>query len=311
MTEETPDMLFDPTMKKKKKKKINLEDLDAMTENSSNTETKTEDTSSANTVKENKVEDDLDFSAMKKKKKKKKPLELEGEEADGEKAKSEKVSALADDIDLDEDFSKMKKKKKKKKNALDLNELADSLPGDGDEVDGQGKDKQETNEDDNREYTYEELLKRVFDIMRAKNPAMVEGGKRKFVMKPPQVVRVGTKKTSFVNFTEICKILHRQPKHLLAFLMAELGTSGTVDGTNQLIIKGKFQQKHIENVLKRYIKEYVTCHTCRSPETILHKETRLFFLQCETCGSKCSVQSIKSGFQAVTTKRAQLKNKQQ
>ena len=57
--------------------------------------------------------------------------------------------------------------------------------------------------------------------------------------------------------------------------------------------------------------EYVTCHTCRSRETILHKETRLFFLQCETCGSKCSVQSIKSGFQAVTTKRAQLKNKQQ
>lgn len=60
--------------------------------------------------------------------------------------------------------------------------------------------------------------------MRAKNPNMVEGGKRKFVMKPPQVVRVGTKKTSFVNFTDICKILHRQPKHLLAFLLAELGT---------------------------------------------------------------------------------------
>merc|ERR1719228_1776337 len=166
-------------------------------------------------------------------------------------------------------------------------------------------------EDDTREYTYEELLARVFDIMRAKNPNMIEGGKRKFVMKPPQVVRVGTKRTSFVNFTEICKILHRQPKHLLAFLLAELGTSGTVDGTNQLIIKGRFQQKHIENVLRRFIKEYVTCHTCRSPDTILHKETRLFFLQCETCGSRCSVQSIKSGFQAVTTKRAQLKNKQQ
>ena len=72
--------------------------------------------------------------------------------------------------------------------------------------------------------TFFQLLKRVFDIMRAKNPAMVEGGKRKFVMKPPQVVRVGTKKTSFVNFTDICKILHRQPKHLLAFLLAELGT---------------------------------------------------------------------------------------
>ena len=57
--------------------------------------------------------------------------------------------------------------------------------------------------------------------------------------------------------------------------------------------------------------EYVTCHTCRSPDTMLHKETRLFFLQCETCGSRCSVASIKSGFQAITGKRAALKNKQQ
>jgi len=91
--------------------------------------------------------------------------------------------------------------------------------------------------------------------------------------------------------------LHRQPKHLLDFLLAELGTSGSVDGNSQLIIKGRFQQKQIENVLRRYIKEYVTCHTCRSPETILQKDTRLFFLQCETCGSRCSVASIKSGFQ--------------
>lgn len=42
--------------------------------------------------------------------------------------------------------------------------------------------------------------------MREKNPDMVAGEKRKFVMKPPQVVRVGTKKTSFVNFTDICKL---------------------------------------------------------------------------------------------------------
>lgn len=99
------------------------------------------------------------------------------------------------------------------------------------------------------------------------------------------------------SILQICKTLHRQPKHLLDFLLAELGTSGSVDGNSQLIIKGRFQQKQIENVLRRYIKEYVTCHTCRSPDTILQKDTRLFFLQCETCGSRCSVASIKSGFQ--------------
>lgn len=104
--------------------------------------------------------------------------------------------------------------------------------------------------------------------------------------------------------------LHRQPKHLLAFLFAELGTTGAIDGNNQLVMKGKFQQKHIENVLRRYIKEYVTCHTCRSPDTILNKETRLFFLQCMKCHSKCSVQTIKTGFQAVTGSRKAARNKQ-
>ncbi|CAG2123302.1 unnamed protein product, partial [Medioppia subpectinata] len=108
-------------------------------------------------------------------------------------------------------------------------------------------------------------------------------------MRPPQVLRVGTKKSSFANFLEICRSLHRQPKHMQAFLLTELGTSGSVDAANQLIIKGRFQQKQIESVLRRYIKEYVACQTCRSPDTILQKETRLFFLQCETCGSRRSV----------------------
>ena len=58
---------------------------------------------------------------------------------------------------------------------------------------------------EDRDYTYDELLTRVFDIMRDKNPDMVAGKKQKFVMRPPQVVRIGTKKTSFANFPEICK----------------------------------------------------------------------------------------------------------
>ncbi|KAK6049738.1 hypothetical protein COOONC_12756 [Cooperia oncophora] len=46
------------------------------------------------------------------------------------------------------------------------------------------------------------------------------------------------------------------------------------------------------------------CHTCRSSDTELTKDTRLFFLQCHTCGSRCSVTAIKSGFTAMVGKRA-------
>jgi len=154
------------------------------------------------------------------------------------------------------------------------------------------------------DYTYDELLDMVFGIMREKNPEMAAGKKKAFVMKPPQVARAGSKKTAFANFAEICRILKRQPKHVLQFLMAELGTTGSIDGNQCLIVKGRFQQKHFESVLRKYIKEYVTCHTCRSSDTELTKDTRLFFLQCKTCGSRCSVIAIKSGFTAMVGKRA-------
>ncbi|XP_066597092.1 eukaryotic translation initiation factor 2 subunit 2 isoform X2 [Prorops nasuta] len=305
------DSVFDPTLKKKKKKKTTF-DIDAILNEGIGG---MDGTDGSKDGQEPGVDDDdtLDLDNFeKKKKKKKKVFNLDEHDVALPNAKKEDVVeaqtedlAVDDNFDLDMDFSKTKKKKKKKK---DLDELvAEEERKDTDDKENVEETSLWVGSD--RDYTYDELLLRVFNIMREKNPAMLAGKKQKFVMRPPQVVRIGTKKTSFANFTEICKTLHRQEKHLLDFLLAELGTSGSVDGNSQLIIKGRFQQKQIENVLRRYIKEYVTCHTCRSPDTILQKDTRLFFLQCETCGSRCSVASIKSGFQAVTGKRAAIRAK--
>lgn len=312
MSEE--EAIFDPSLKKKKKKKKTAFDATLTDMNQEAVENNAPEIDKEEIeLDDNNI--DLDPESFgKKKKKKKKPFNLE--ELDGAlpDAKEELVTetnavqedmVIDDNFDLDMDFSKTKKKKKKKKDLDELMAETDDKMDDKENV----EDTSTTWSGSDRDYTYDELLNRVFDIMRDKNPDMMAGKKQKFVMRPPQVVRIGTKKTSFANFTEICKTLHRQPKHLLDFLLAELGTSGSVDGNSQLIIKGRFQQKQIENVLRRYIKEYVTCHTCRSPDTILQKDTRLFFLQCETCGSRCSVASIKSGFQAVTGKRAAIRAK--
>jgi len=253
----------------------------------------------------------LDFALTKKKKKKKKATDAD-EQLDSTPLEitNNTDSGNLDEVAMDEEDLNlslpMKKKKKKKKINID-DQIDDEEADDDDDDENMGRSKSWYGSD--RDYTYDELLTRVFDIMREKNPDMVAGEKKRFVMRPPQVLRVGTKKTSFANFSEICRLLHREPKHVLAFLLAELGTSGSIDGNNQLIIKGRFQQKQIETVVRKYIKEYVTCHTCRSPDTLLQKDTRLFFLQCETCGSRCSVASIKSGFQAVTVKRAAMRAK--
>lgn len=308
-------MVFDPSLKKKKKKKTGFDMEAALAEQGESTSVEVPaETGDVDVPEDDTL--DLDNFGKKKKKKKKPVFNLDDMDialpearedrppAEEPEAKEEEEEEVVDDLDLDIDFSKTKKKKKKKN--VDEFMLEDEANlADQENIDDTHGDWHNSE----RDYTYDELLDRVFEIMREKNPNMVSGKKQKFIMRPPQVVRIGTKKTSFANFTEICKTLHRQPKHLLDFLLAELGTSGSVDGNSQLIIKGRFQQKQIENVLRRYIKEYVTCHTCRSPDTILQKDTRLFFLQCETCGSRCSVASIKSGFQAVTGKRAAIRAK--
>ena len=49
-----------------------------------------------------------------------------------------------------------------------------------------------------------QLLSRVFNILRENNPELA-GDRRRTVMRPPQVLREGTKKTVFVNFMDLCK----------------------------------------------------------------------------------------------------------
>ncbi len=211
------------------------------------------------------------------------------------------------------DMSMKKKKKKKKAESTEIEGVEDGEAGDasinagelskpGESI-GTTVQEGEPWRNSERDYTYEELVNRVFSILRQNNPDLA-GEKRKFTIVPPQVGREGSKKTSFANIADLCRRMRRPIEHVTAFILTELGTIGSSDAAQRLIIRGRYQQLQIENVLRKYIGEYVTCKTCRSPDTVMSKENRLFFLKCESCGSTRSVNAIKSGFKAQTTKRS-------
>ena len=42
-----------------------------------------------------------------------------------------------------------------------------------------------------------------------------------------------------------------KPEHVIAFLFAEMGAMGSVDGAGQLVIRGGFQQKHDSQAMKK------------------------------------------------------------
>eukprot|EP00992_Anisonema_acinus_P007794 TRINITY_DN3782_c0_g1_i1.p1 TRINITY_DN3782_c0_g1~~TRINITY_DN3782_c0_g1_i1.p1 ORF type:complete len:224 (+),score=42.03 TRINITY_DN3782_c0_g1_i1:179-850(+) len=145
-------------------------------------------------------------------------------------------------------------------------------------------------------YAYEFMLQRVYGCLKINNPSTL----KKKTIKPPNVVRDGTKKCAFTNFYEICKSLNRTPEHLLAFTQTELGTTGAIDANNCLILRGRFQSKHLEALLRRYVTEYVQCAMCHSLDTKLVKDpnTRLYGLNCTSCSASRTVQAIQSGFTA-------------
>jgi len=247
-----------------------------------------------------------------KKKKSKKPKADDGEAEGGD-------GEAAADGGLDLSSLKKKKKSKKPKEGTEDDFAAKiaALEIDGEKAEGEEPaEKKPVDEGDMEKGTgiwqhdetkavgYELLLSRFFTLLAQKNPDHASSGSRSYKIPPPQCLREGNKKTIFANIAEICKRMKRTDEHVTSYLFAELGTSGSVDGSRRLVIKGRFQQKQIENVLRRYIMEYVTCKTCRSPDTELNKgENRLYFITCNSCGSRRSVTAIKTGFSAQVGKR--------
>jgi len=154
-----------------------------------------------------------------------------------------------------------------------------------------------------KDYTYEQLVARLFGMISAPEEKIT------VKIKPPIVYKEGTTRTAWANFPQICASINRQADHVLQFVLAEVASTGSLDGNGRLLIRGRFQQKHMERILRHYIVEYVQCHTCKSLETKLQKENRLLFMKCDTCGSTRSVAQIKTGFQATT--RASRRTQQQ
>lgn len=167
-----------------------------------------------------------------------------------------------------------KKKKKKPAKAAEADDfeakLAEAGVNENGEVDTDGKaapqeaEHQEMDGDmvagtgiwahnEDKPIKYNKLLERFFAHLHSAHPDLLSSGSKSYVIPPPQCLREGNKKTIFANIPDICKRMKRSEEHVMQFIFAELGTSGSVDGSRRLVIKGRFQQKQIENVLRRYI----------------------------------------------------------
>ncbi|MEX0763887.1 MAG: translation initiation factor IF-2 subunit beta [Nitrosopumilaceae archaeon] len=130
---------------------------------------------------------------------------------------------------------------------------------------------------------YEKLLKKIQDKVSQNK----KGSASRFELPQVDIMWQGNK-TIFRNFAEFPKILRRDPEKVLQYLSKEFATPAQSAGDKAVFV-GKKDPHDFTSLFARYVKEYLECPTCKSPDTRVSKSNRLTFLICEACGAKSSL----------------------
>ncbi len=133
--------------------------------------------------------------------------------------------------------------------------------------------------------SYEELLEKAY----AEMPEEVTRRER-FEIPKVKVQREGNR-TVIKNLSQIAKTLNRSEEHLYKYMVKSLGTAGILEA-GRVILQGKFTEDEVQSELDRYVKEYVLCRECQSPDTEFRKEERVLFVKCLACGAKHPVRNF-------------------
>ncbi len=130
---------------------------------------------------------------------------------------------------------------------------------------------------------YEGLLKRIQDSLGDSK----ESSSSRFELPTVDVMWEG-QKTFLRNFSEFPKVLRRDPDKVLQYLSKEFAVPAERLGDKAMFI-GRRDAEDFTRLFQIYVKDYLECHTCKSPDTKIVKENRIIFLICEACGAKSTL----------------------
>lgn len=130
---------------------------------------------------------------------------------------------------------------------------------------------------------YEKLLKRIEGNLSDNKKQTSE----RFELPLVDVMWEG-QKTFLRNFSDFPKVLRRDPDKVLQYLSKEFAVPAERIGDKAMFI-GKRDPDDFTRLFRIYVKDYVECLTCHSPDTKIVKENRISFLVCEACGAKSTM----------------------
>ncbi len=133
--------------------------------------------------------------------------------------------------------------------------------------------------------SYEELLEKAIKEL----PKEVKKSERFEI--PKAIVQREGNKTIIKNFSQIAKAINRSEEHLYKYIVKSMGTAGLLE-SGRVVLQGKFNRDEVQKEIEDYVKTYVLCKECNSPDTEFIREERVLMVRCLACGAKHPVKGI-------------------
>ena len=87
-------------------------------------------------------------------------------------------------------------------------------------------------------------------------------------------------KTIIVNLLELSNSLSRSADEIIKYISYEFGTQ-----TKKNTLKGNFNKVDINNIIHKYIQEYILCTLCSLPSTSYKIKKSKIKIKCSACGN--------------------------
>jgi translation initiation factor 5 len=98
-------------------------------------------------------------------------------------------------------------------------------------------------------------------------------------------------KSVLVNIEDVCRAIGRPPDYLVTYLGQELSANSKIEkDTGKAYVTGHFEERKVQELVFKFIKDTVTCTNCNNPETTCNiegkKKNMMLYLTCKGCGGR-------------------------
>jgi translation initiation factor 5 len=92
-------------------------------------------------------------------------------------------------------------------------------------------------------------------------------------------------KTVIVNVVDVSKALHSEPAYVTKFFGIDLGATSKYNADiERAVVNGAHTQPDMQELLKKYIDNFILCPTCQLPELAMKVHKGAIKIDCSACG---------------------------